>query len=68
MPWNKKLAWSAFWSNLINEREYGYIVADIENTYFLNTMRAEALLLKGEITQSQYEKLIAEAKNAFHGQ
>lgn len=66
-PWNKKLAWSAFWSNIISAEEYGYIVADLENVYYLSTLQAEKQLLDAAITQSQYEDLISEAKYAFHG-
>lgn len=66
-PWSKKLAWSAYWSDVINEEEYGYIVADLENVYYLSTLEAETQLLEGVITQSQYESLISEAKSAFHG-
>ena len=66
-PWNKKLAWSAYWSNVINEQEYGYIVADLENIYYLSVVRAETQLLEGAITQSQFDALVSEAKSAFYG-
>jgi hypothetical protein len=67
MPWNKKLAWSAFWSDEVNEVQYGYIVADLENEYHLKIMRVEEQLSVGAITQEQYKALLARARYAFHG-
>jgi hypothetical protein len=67
MPWDKKLAWSAFWSNEIDEVLYGYIVADLENEYHLKITQAEEQLLASKISESQYEAIIKRAKYAFHG-
>ncbi|MGB3725420.1 MAG: hypothetical protein WA981_06610 [Glaciecola sp.] len=66
-PWNKELAWSSFWSDDINEQQYGYIVADLENQYYLETTRLEEQLVAGEITQEQHNAGVAKAKYVFYG-
>lgn len=65
--WTKKRAWEAYWSDTISEQQYGYIVADLENEYFLISQTLERQLNSGEITQQQYIDLIAKAEYAFHG-
>lgn len=67
MPWNKKRAWLSFWSDEIDKKQYGYIVADLENEYHLETTRIEAQFLSGEITENQYKALVEKAKYAFYG-
>ena len=65
--WNRKIAWSAFWSDIITQEQYGYIVADLENVFFLKTLEIQAKLDAGDISQSDYDDLIAKAEYAFHG-
>lgn len=65
--WTKKLAWDAYWSDLISENEYGYIVADLENVFFLRTVELENQLQTGEISKEQFINLMKKAKFAFHG-
>ena len=65
--WTKKLAWDSYWSDLISESEYGYIVADLENVFFLRSVELENSLQTGEISKEQYINLMKKAKFAFHG-
>lgn len=66
--WTKKLAWEAYWSDILSEEQYGYVVADLENEYFLTLQTLESQLNSGEITQQQYNDLIAKAEYAFLGE
>lgn len=66
--WNKKTAWKAFRSNYISEKEYGYILADIENTFYLKNIEAQSQLEAGVIDESQYNELIEKNKVLFYGE
>ncbi len=65
--WNKQLAWRGFWSDIITKEQYGYIVAYLENVFFLETLEIQEQFDKGDISQSEYDDLIAKAEYAFHG-
>ncbi|MBU2978809.1 hypothetical protein [Alteromonas sp. C1M14] len=67
LKWTRKLAWDAYWSDLISEREYGYIVAELENVFFLRSLELENELQSGEISRQQYTNLMKKAESAFHG-
>ena len=65
--WTKKLAWSAFWSDIISQQQYGYIVADLENVFHLKTIEIREKLTSGKITKDEYNDLLLKAKFAFYG-
>ena len=65
--WNKKLAKEQFSKDLLTEEKLGYILASIEYEYWMKLQSAEEQLSRSDITQPEYERLVAEAKAEFEG-
>ena len=65
--WSTKLAKEQFSKGLITEEKFGYILADIEYKYQLKLKAAKENLDRLEITRSEYESFVADAKAAFEG-
>ncbi len=66
--WNKLTAWHAFKLKQISENIYGYILADIENTYYLRNVEAQQLLQNGDINKTEYNQRIKSYKLSFYGE
>lgn len=66
--WTKKLAWDAYWSDTICADQYGYIVAELENVFFLTSQSIESQLKSGQITKQKHKQLVAKAELVFHGE
>ena len=65
--WNKALAMHHFHQGDITEQKLGYILAAIEYDYYLATRSANDDLLKGKITEQEYEAIVKEAKYKWLG-
>lgn len=66
--WNKLTAWHAFKLTHISEKVYGYILADIENVFYLSNVKAQELLENGDISKAEYNQRIESAKLSFYGE
>lgn len=66
--WNKKLAMQHFHNDKITERKLGYILADIETKYIKIVWPAEDDLASGKITQSEFNKIVKDAKYNWLGE
>ncbi len=65
--WNKKSSRKAFREGLITEKEYGYILAYIENEFYLRNFLAQQQIDQGEINEAEYQQLLKESTLIFHG-
>ncbi|REL32175.1 hypothetical protein [Thalassotalea euphylliae] len=65
--WTKKSSKAAFHANIITETEYGYILADIENQFYLRNVDAQKQLEQGEISEQDYRQLLEESALIFYG-
>jgi len=66
--WNKRLARKEFKSGHISEQKYGYILAYIENIYYLENEAAKQQLDAGAINQTEYNQIIKKSKLDFYGE
>ena len=66
--WNKKLAMSYFYQDKISERKLGYILAEIEHTFNLAVISAEDELIQNNITQTEFDLKVSQAKIEWPGQ
>ena len=65
--WTKKSSWEAFHLDLITEKEYGYILAYIENEFYLRNLLAQQKIDQGVIGEADYQQLLKESKLLFYG-
>ncbi|REL27818.1 hypothetical protein DXX93_15465 [Thalassotalea euphylliae] len=65
--WTKKSSKAAFRANIITETEYGYILADIENEFYLRNVDALNQLEQGEISEDDYRQLLEKSALIFYG-
>lgn len=66
--WNKKLAMHHFHNGNITERKLGYILAAIENSYQQVVWSAEDNLASGQITRTQFDNIMKDAKLKWLGE
>jgi len=66
--WNKKLAMQHFHNDKITERKLGYILASIEYEYMKVVWPAEDDLANGKITDTEFNKIVKDAKLNWLGE
>jgi len=66
--WNKKLAMQHFHNGRITERKLGYILAAIEYEYMNIAWPAEDDLASGKITETEFNKIVKDAKLNWLGE
>ncbi|XOV77588.1 MAG: hypothetical protein ACFHVJ_11565 [Aestuariibacter sp.] len=66
--WNKKLAMQEFKAGRITEKKLGYILAEIEYRHIMTRRAAEKQLAKKEITQAQFDQIVADSKRIWQGE
>ena len=68
LSWNKKLAMLHFHKGNITERKLGYILVAIEDKYQKITWSAEDDLASGKITNTEFKKIVKDAKLNWLGE
>lgn len=65
--WTKKTSYKAFRSDVITEKEYGYILADIENEFYKRNQVTQQKFAQGKINEDEFHQLMKASKLIFYG-